>query len=102
MFPTCDRFAGPEPAHYPYDCPRCGQTTERKKDGEPRLTECADAACKAMLCPACPRFYCDGCQLTHCPEHATALGGDKFCPDCMKEIQEIAEEAAKEAREEVA
>lgn len=97
----CDRFAPPDGARDPYDCPICHQTTERNGDHEPRTTECGTAGCKVLLCPACPQFVCDGCQLTHCLEHAVELAGLKLCPDCMAEISETAAEIAAEAEETV-
>ena len=86
-----------------YDCPNCDTiTTDVWVDGEEAqivLAECQLLGCGKTLCLACPKFICDGCSLLHCREHAIYLGGEMYCPVCMKEISETAAEIAAEAAE---
>lgn len=72
-----------------WECPNCRNThslpVERDSCGayiEPPTEHCSEDRCCVKLCPACPKFVCDGCGLAHCEDHRITLGGESMCPVC--------------------
>jgi hypothetical protein len=58
----------------------------RRGDAENAIefTPCHNDGCTVMLCPNCPQFQCEGCDLTHCQEHAVKLSDGPWCPACVR------------------